>query len=420
MRYIIIPKFDEVAETLAAKSDRLDEKSRSENFQELSQRRRSSIQGRRTRAGAPVDFEITAKEVAGPGSDVRVIAAPEAETIATGVTIIETDPDGAAALNNEFADVDVIADEELELIEPDRQAAAVAADTSDLTDSELWHLKAIGLEAARSNGFKGTGEGVTVAVLDTGIADVPEIHGKVTQTLELDTTNWVAKTDPAPKDTEGHGTHVAGLIAGDVVGVAPGARMANVIMIPDGRGTLSNYILALEWVASQPQIALLNMSAGKRGFFPNMRIMARVIRRVRALSAIAIGNEGLNSSRSPGNYPEVFSVGASNSDNEIWRGSGGGELTIDQMNVTVPKLVAPGEGVTSCVMHGGYQSWNGTSMATPILTGIACLMLERFPDISLADLENELLSNCEDLNLDAKRQGRGLVQLPVSLSNAVG
>lgn len=419
MRYIIIPKYDDVAETLATESDQLDAKSRSESYEELSRRRRGAVPGSLGRAKSLDDFEMSANEAAGPDSDVKVVATPEKQTIATGVTIIDTDEEGAAAISSELTDANIIPDEDLELIEPEIRAVDVAAESPDLTDAELWHLEAIGLKDARTKGFTGTGAGVTVAVLDTGIADVPEIHGKVTETLELDTNDWKAKAQPTQKDTQGHGTHVAGLIAGDNVGVAPGASLANVIMIPGGSGKISDYILALEWVASQPQIAILNMSAGKRGFHENMRIMARVMRRVRTLAVIAIGNEGPNTSRSPGNYPEVISVGASNSQKKIWTRSGGGELVIDQMSMTAPKLVAPGEGVTSCVMQGGYQSWNGTSMATPILSGIACLLLERTPNISLTDLENELFASCEDLGLDKKRQGQGQARLPSSLIPAV-
>jgi subtilisin family serine protease len=403
---------------LAGVDARLDPESRTESYRRLTGMRRSI--GRR-RGGPPTGserFESMAKEMAGPASDVRVVASPTRQTVATGVTIIDTDEAGAAKINAELADAEVVPDEDLALIEPEVGADTTSA-SSELTEGDLWHLEAIGLMAARANGFSGTGTGVTVAVLDTGIADVPEIHGKVSQALELDTENWKAKPLPQTKDTAGHGTHVAGLIAGDTVGVAPGARLANVVMIPGGSGKISDYILALEWVASQPTIAVLNMSAGKQGFRENMRIMTRVMRRVSTFVAMAIGNEGPNASRSPGNYPEVISVGASNSQKGVWASSGGGELVIDQMTVTAPKLVAPGEQVTSCVMQGGYQSWSGTSMATPILSGIVCLLLERFSDISLAALEAELLDSCENLGLDPKRQGKGQVHLPASLAETV-
>jgi subtilisin family serine protease len=417
VRYIVVPKFDEIAETLADSTDRLDPQSRLERYGELARLRRTAFESIAPDFG--FQLESAARDIAGPDREVKVVATPRTETIATGVTIIDTDEESAAAINSQLESVDVIPDEDLALISPDAGTSQITAASSDLTDAELWHIEAIGLKGARASGFTGTGSGITVAVLDTGIEDVPEIQGKVTHAVELDTTAWKANSLPTTKDTHGHGTHVAGLIAGDTVGVAPGARLANVIMIPGSTGKISDYILALEWVASQPQIAIISMSAGRHGFQEHMRIMTRVLKRVRTLAVMAIGNEGPNTSRSPGNYPEVISVGASNVNKKIWSSSGGGTLVIDQMSMSAPKLVAPGEGVTSCVMQGGYQSWNGTSMATPIVSGIACLMLERFSNISLADLENELLAACVDLGLPVERQGRGQAHLPSSLAVAV-
>lgn len=419
MRYIIVPKLDEAAESLSETDVRLDPQSRLENYESLVRMRRDI--GMRRPLGLPpatVELESAAQEMAGPDHAVRVVASPDSRTVATGVTIIDTDEAGAEAINAQLPEADVIPDEELELIAPEISADGATSDASALTEAELWHLEAIGLKAARAGGFTGTGTGITVAVLDTGIADVPEINGKVTHAVELDTETWRANVLPKTKDTTGHGTHVAGLIVGDKVGVAPGARLANVMMIPNGAGKTSDYILALEWVASKPEIAILNMSAGKRGFHGHMRIMAQVMRRLRTVAIMAIGNEGANTSRSPGNYPEVISVGASNASKKVWSGSGGGSLSIDHMNVNAPKLVAPGQGVTSCVMTGDYQSWNGTSMATPIVSGIACLVLEREPNISLTDLEARLMDSCHSLGEPVERQGRGEARVPPSILQA--
>jgi subtilisin family serine protease len=66
-------------------------------------------------------------------------------------------------------------------------------------------------------------------------------------------------------------------------------------------------------------------------------------------------------------------------------------------------------------MGGGYEAWDGTSMATPIVSGIAALALERWPKISMADLTEELLRHCQDLGEPPLRQGSGLVQIPSGL-----
>jgi subtilisin family serine protease len=72
--------------------------------------------------------------------------------------------------------------------------------------------------------------------------------------------------------------------------------------------------------------------------------------------------------------------------------------------------VAPGEGVFSCVMGGGYEPWDGTSMATPIVSGIAALLIEKYRDMTVSDLQEAILNSCKDLGLPPQRQGHGLVQ----------
>ena len=86
-----------------------------------------------------------------------------------------------------------------------------------------------------------------------------------------------------------------------------------------------------------------------------------------------------------------------------------------ELDIYSPDGYAPGDDVYSSVMGGGYEAWDGTSMATPIVSGVAALVLEKYPDITLADLAEELLSTCEDLDLPADRQGAGLVQVQTVL-----
>jgi subtilisin family serine protease len=142
-----------------------------------------------------------------------------------------------------------------------------------------------------------------------------------------------------------------------------------------------------------------------------MRLMTSILRRVNTLAVIAVGNEGPNETRSPGNYPEVISVGACNAAGGIWTGSGSGRITFDGETIIVPKLVAPGEQVITCTQAGTYAPSSGTSMAAPIVTGLACLLLERWPDMTLAELEYELFNNAVNLGGSPDRQGAGRAML---------
>lgn len=330
------------------------------------------------------------------------------ELVLLGMHVIDTDVVDRERLSEALPDHEIVEDEPLALIDPIK--SDVREDESEL---DLWHLDAIGLNAARAAGFDKKGIGVGVAVLDTGITEVPEIQGRVKASYSLNPTR---KHSVPPCDTEGHGTHVAGLVAGSRVGVAPGVDLTNVIMLPQGRGMVSDFVNALEFVAESPEISILNMSAGLRGYRPGMRSAVAAVMQTGVLPVIAIGNEERNTSRSPGNYREVLSVGASTMDNKVASFSGGGTMVVDHQSYVIPDLVAPGHRITSCVMDGGYESWSGTSMATPVVSGLAALIIERYPTITSADLQDELLDSALDLHgVPPTRQGEGLAQLPARM-----
>lgn len=137
----------------------------------------------------------------------------------------------------------------------------------------------------------------------------------------------------------------------------------------------------------------------------------RGLLKVGVLPVCAVGNDGRDITCSPGNYRSVISVGASNAREKVAGFSGGGTLFVENHIYTVPDLVAPGEQVYSSVTKGGYEAWNGTSMAAPIVSGIAALWLERYPDITVTDLREELLGNCKNLGQPRDRQGNGLIQM---------
>lgn len=333
---------------------------------------------------------------------------------ATGTSIVDMSHDDAQSLRSEIPGVQVIEDRPLNLIAPIRSTANV----SRVEDTDLWHLDAVGLSTARSRGFTGSGDGVTVAVLDTGVDSAhQEFTGKTISGVTFDVDAWAANVQTPSQDTEGHGTHVAGLIIGRSVGIAPGANIIDEVMIPNGTGMLSNFVLALEWSAAQPEISIVNMSAGIPGFVSGMEDAIDDLMAVGVVPIIATGNEGRNFARSPGNYNPVLSVGASNVHGAVASFSSSGTFTVNNRVYSIPDLVAPGEGVTSCVMTGGYESWNGTSMATPVVSGIAALILEKHPDISVLDLMDLLIDTCQDLGVSPERQGAGVVQIDAALAN---
>lgn len=327
----------------------------------------------------------------------------------TGTLVVRMDEQEAKRLAEEMPEVSVLRDAPLDLIRP---AVVGQSHRDQVSAAETWHLDAAGLRAARKRGFTGTGQGVIVAVLDTGIAaEHQEIAGSVAEAYTFDVANWRPVRSATPFDTHGHGTHVAGLIAGRNTGVAPGAQLVDGMMLPNGRGNLSDFLLAMEAVVQsiETPAQIVNMSAGLQGFLPEMAGAVAGIVAAGALPVFAVGNEGRNRTRSPGNFVDPISVGACRQDRKVASFSGSGTIVHENHQYTVPDLVAPGEQVYSCVRGGGYEAWSGTSMAAPIVSGVAALILERYPLIQPADLIEELLAKCENLGEDAIRQGRGMV-----------
>jgi subtilisin family serine protease len=335
----------------------------------------------------------------------------------TGV-IVDLSEEMAEQLRQDLPNVWVLKDEPVPLIQPRRDTTTRKA---SISEEDLWHLDAIALTSARQNGYSYTGKGITIAVLDTGIdATHPELQGKVAQSYHLDVRTVAALGEPEEVDesvdSEGHGTHVAGLIGGNQVGVAPEARLINGLMLPGGVCSLTNFRIATDWLSTRTDIDIVNISAGMTitanpKVLDVMELYVETLLAIGILPICAVGNEGRNKTRSPGNCRSVVSVGASNRNHRVAGFSGSGSMVVDYHQYAVPSLVAPGEQVYSAVMGGQYEAWDGTSMATPLVSGIAALILEQYPDITVFELIDELLMRCEPLNAPTERQGAGVIQI---------
>jgi hypothetical protein len=176
-----------------------------------------------------------------------------------------------------------------------------------------------------------------------------------------------ANDDPNPWDDNGHGTHVAGILAaGDnsfgVVGVAPGVMLyALKVFDAHGNGYYSDLIAALDWCIAHG-VRLVNYSGGG----PDRAPLSEACNRARAAGVTIIaaaGNDG-GELRYPAAYPSVISVGSTN---------GFDERSTDSNTGVELDLVAPGEQIFSTYMGGNYVTLTGTSYAAPHVTGVAAL-----------------------------------------------
>ncbi|MEW2326121.1 S8 family serine peptidase [Streptomyces griseoincarnatus] len=296
---------------------------------------------------------------------------------------------------------------------PEKSAAAVARATAGAT---TWGLAKIGADKAQDD-RKLTGAGVRVAVLDTGI-DIahPDLSGKLAGADSADPAHpggWIefdADGRPVPgslpHDSAYHGTHVAGTVAGGDasgtrIGVAPGAELMGGLVIPGGRGSLAQVIAGMQW-AIAPYAAdgtpagkpadVVSMSLGSDGYADELVEPARNIARAGAFPAFAIGNECLQGSAAPGNVFEAVSVGATDADDNVADFSCGEVVHKSNWSTppaewpdtyVVPDVSAPGVDVLSALPDGGYGTLDGTSMATPHVSGTVALMLQARPDLTV-------------------------------------
>ncbi|MFC1727298.1 S8 family serine peptidase [Patescibacteria group bacterium] len=247
-----------------------------------------------------------------------------------------------------------------------------------------------------------TGEGVKVAVIDTGIdRDHPDLKANL-----VGCKNFISRWRSC-EDDNGHGTHVSGIIAAEnndfgVVGVAPNANIyALKALNYRGSGYLSDIIEALDWAISN-DIDVVNMSLGASSDVASFREAVQRVEQAGIVQVASAGNSGPadNTIKYPAKYPEVIAVAAVDSSKSVpdWSSRG---PEID--------LAAPGVSVYSTYRRGGYKLMSGTSMAAPHVVGVVALRLEDHSGESPNLIRSLLEANTELLPLPLVQVGMGLI-----------
>jgi subtilisin family serine protease len=282
----------------------------------------------------------------------------------------------------------------------------VTVDTGDLEYENAWGVEHIGTKSAHDANVRG--QGVRVAVIDTGIDYIHDDPDNVPYVVDPEfNSNYrggydFVNNDADPMDDNGHGTHVAGILAAEkngylVVGVAPAVELyALKVLGPTGEGDYSGLIAALNWAVVN-DMDVVNISLGGHEVSAALQAAVEAAAAAGVLMAAASGNtvtiwELLYGCpvAYPAAYPQVLSTTFTNPSDAL-----------TGFSCTGPEVdyAAPGDQIFSPVPVGtcmfcsqyGYSPQSGTSMASPHLAGtIALLLSAGLPDTGSAGLVDDV------------------------------
>ncbi|MDP9433284.1 MAG: S8 family serine peptidase [Actinomycetota bacterium] len=296
-----------------------------------------------------------------------------------------------------------------------------------------------------------TGAGVTVAVLDSGITEVPDLAGRVAPGIDL------SGEQSSRTDSYGHGTVMAGIVAGAgtaendadedgarYVGVAPGARVLPVkVSARNGAADVSAVLYAMQWIASAKErtgIRVLSLSWGTRSTAaPSVDPLNYAVQRLweRGIVVVAsAGNTGPEAGTvtTPGNDPVVVTVGAYNEVGDTlagndrvpaWSGRGNAAAGLAKPDIVAPGRtivapLAPGSAVVEqhpeALVGTRYVKGSGTSQATALTAGAVALLLEAHPGWTPDQVKHALRAAARPISATAAdAQGAGRLDIRAAL-----
>ncbi|MEU3452340.1 type VII secretion-associated serine protease mycosin [Micromonospora sp. NPDC006766] len=296
---------------------------------------------------------------------------------------------------------------------------APAPARADTVRGLQWYLDTLKISQAHK---LSRGKGAVVAVVDSGVyAAHPDLKGQVLPGKSLG-PGVPADGRGDPDQTAGHGTMMAGVIAGrgggsmHLLGIAPDAKVLPV-GLGAGRGD-RDIAGGIRWAADHGA-DVINLSVGEGlTAYPDTLEAVRYAFSKDAVVVAAVGNvgQGARGVQSPASIPGVIAVGGTDRRGGFWSGSTFGPETV---------LSAPAEQIISTTPPGvssnGYGVSDGTSLATALVSGVAALVRARYPDLDAANVVNRLIRTARDAGSPGRDSdfGFGLVDPVAALTRSV-
>lgn len=294
----------------------------------------------------------------------------------------------------------------------------VTQSQEDITENKgiEWNILRVKADSCWMEGYDGTG--VIVGHIDTGIdPSHPALQNKWLEPYWYDAIG--GRT--SPYDDQGHGTHTMGTILGgdgfgpftEDIGVAPGAKCVVVKAFNSWGSSNLNALHAsfqkiAEWKGNGVNIGLCSNSWGNSDA-ASTEFWQDVLnwRNLNIIPVFAIGNSGPNpnTTSTPGNYPNVIAVGATDNNDNIASFSSRGPAPNQSpwnntqywprsdWNFIKPNISAPGSNIRSARNGGGYVSQQGTSMACPHVAGAVAILLQKNPNLTFEEVYDALLNS---------------------------
>lgn len=311
--------------------------------------------------------------------------------------------------------------------------AFLSKSTSQIRANEVWNTYGV------------KGEGVVVGIIDSGIDYLhPALGGGIGPSFKVIGGYDFVNQDSDPMDDHGHGTHVAGIVGADgpeIQGVAPKVKLFGLkVLGSNGRGSQSNIIAAIERTVDPNQdgdmsdkLDIVNMSLGSY-YGDSDDAGCSAVDNATFLGVtfvIAAGNDGnaeiiqgkennyyftgLESIGSPGSARSAITVGAIDSVNKMayFSSKGPTRLYYD----IKPDVSAPGVNINSLAIENSYSIKSGTSMASPMVAGVAALMKSKNKNLTPEQIKSAIVNSSVDMGFKKVLQGAGRIDAMRAISN---